>query len=64
MEMAQRASHWTKRFCDSASWPQVARAFDTLIEPMSPDAWVAREWAPTPENFAAWGPPIPEEMQL
>ena len=31
---------------------------------MSPEAWIAREWAPTPENFAAWGPPIPEEMQL
>ena len=31
---------------------------------MSPDAWVAREWAPTPENFAACGTPIPEEMQL
>ena len=33
METAQRTWHWTKRFCDRGSWPQIAHAFDTWIEP-------------------------------
>ncbi len=27
-----------------------------------PAAWTAREWAPTQENLAAWGPAIPDEF--
>jgi catechol 2,3-dioxygenase-like lactoylglutathione lyase family enzyme len=29
----------------------------------NPDSWIAREWTPSPEVLAAWGPAIPEEMQ-
>jgi catechol 2,3-dioxygenase-like lactoylglutathione lyase family enzyme len=28
----------------------------------NPDAWTPREWAPTPENLANWGPEVPEEF--
>ena len=60
METAQRTSHWTKRFCDRGSWPQIAHAFDTLIEPR---CLGRTRVGPEPGEFRRLGTPIPEEMQ-